>query len=85
MDRAKALLSECLSRWQLKAGPAREIGLMLLDIAVREKNSREIVRHFESLKKHQDLSISLEQADAVAGAYADRRTRAFLPGSGRDH
>ncbi|HPH02286.1 MAG TPA: tetratricopeptide repeat protein [Spirochaetota bacterium] len=71
MDRAKALLSECLSRWQLKAGPAREIGLMLLDIAVREKNSREIVRHFESLKeKHQDLSISLEQADAVAGAYA---------------
>ena len=69
--RAKKMLEECVSRWVLRNNPAREIGLMLLDIAVREENAREIVRHFENMKeRYQDIAIPLRQAEAVANAYA---------------
>jgi len=69
--RARVLLEECITRWVIRNVPAREIGLMLLDIAVKENNAREIVRHFESLReRYQDISIPLKQAEMVAGAYA---------------
>ncbi|MDR2733058.1 MAG: tetratricopeptide repeat protein [Spirochaetota bacterium] len=68
--RASKMLEECMARWPIKAIPARSITEMLLDIAIRENNAREIVRLFESLKeRYSDYIISLPQAELVAKAY----------------